>query len=71
MTPTLVNLKNEQKVWLHLHQNDFLTLHKPKQIFYVSQAARIPKQKKTIEKSYYQNYTNEIFFILPVTYRTD
>ena len=42
----------------------------------VGQAVRISKQKKTFEKSYYQNYTDEIFFILhvsktnrPVTYR--
>ena len=43
--------------------------YKPKLILNVGQAVRISKPKKTFEKSYYQNYTDEIFFILPVTYR--
>ena len=76
MTPSQVNLKNERKVWLHLYQNEFSTPHKLEKTLNVGQAVRISKQKKTFEKSYYQNYTDEIFLILhvsktnrPVTYR--
>ena len=76
MTPSQVNLKNERKVWLHLYQKEFSTPHKLEKTLNVGQAVRISKQKKTFEKSYYQNYTDEIFFILhvsktnrPVTYR--
>ena len=29
MTPAQVNLKNEHKVWLHLYQKEFLTIHIP------------------------------------------
>ena len=76
MTPSQVNLKNERKVWLHLYQKEFSTPHKLEKTLNVGQAVRISKQKKTFEKSYYQNYTDEIFFISlvsktnrPVTYR--
>ena len=76
MAPAQVNLKNEREVWLHLYQKDFSTPHKLKKTLNVGQAVRISKQKKTFEKSYYQNYTDEIFFIsrvsktnTPVTYK--
>ena len=76
MTPTQVNVKNEHKVWLRLYQKEFSTPHKLEKTLIIGQAVRISKQKKTFEKSYYQNYTDEIFFILhvlktnrPVTYR--
>ena len=76
MTPAEVNLKNECKVWLHLYQKEFSTPYKLEKTLNVGQAVRISKQKKTFEKSYYQNYTDEIFFISlvsktnrPVTYR--
>ena len=69
-------MKNEHKVWLHLYQKEFSTPHKHEKTLNIGQAVRISKQKKTFEKSYYQNYTDELFFILhvsktnrPVTYR--
>ena len=63
MTPAQVNLKNERRVWLYLYQKDFFTPYKCKKIFNVGQAVRISKQKRVFEKSYYQNYTDEIFYI--------
>ena len=75
MIPSQVNLKNERNVWLHLYQKEFSTAHRLEKTLN-GQAVRISKQKKTFEKSYYKNYTDEIFFISlvsktnrPVTYR--
>ena len=57
MTPTQVNLKNGRKVWLHLYQKEFSTPCKLEKTLNIGQVVRISKQKKTFEKSYYQNYT--------------
>ena len=57
-------------------KKEFAKPHKVTKILNIGQAVRISKEKKIFEKSYYQNYTDEIFFILhlsktntPVTYR--
>ena len=53
-----------------------LTHSKSQKTLNVGQAVRISKVKRTFEKAYYQNYTDEIFYIAqvmkstkPVTYR--
>ena len=75
-SPAQVNLKNERQVWLHLYKDDLLTHSKSQKTLNVGQAVRISKVKRTFEKAYYQNYTDEIFYIAqvmkstkPVTYR--
>lgn len=77
MAPSDVTLKNERMVWKHLYGEEFF-LNKPlgKQaekktvLLKVGASVRLSKRKKTFEKAYYQNYTDEIFFISHVSKST-
>ena len=87
MSPKDVNLKNESQVWHHLYGKELLKtplflqrkLSAKNQTvagLKVGDAVRLSKRKRTFEKAYYQNWTDEIFFVAhiskstnPVTFR--
>ena len=90
MSPSQVNLENERQVWRHLYgdmesQTNLLEKLKALKIgkplvvnasLNIGDPVRLSKRKATFEKSYYQNWTDEIFFIAhissdtkPVTFR--
>ena len=91
MAPADVNLKNESQVWHSLYGKDLLTtppllqrqLRARKQGKFIAEkglkigdAVRLSKRKRTFEKAYYQNWTDEVFFVArvskntrPVTYK--
>jgi len=76
MTPADVNLNNEKSVWEHLYADEFTPTKNEKNLLRVGTPVRLSKRKRTFEKAYYQNYTDEIFFIehvstgtKPTTYR--
>jgi hypothetical protein len=86
MAPADVNLKNERKVWEHLYGEELLKKPKKKRKslknekarpvkaaaphFSVGDHVRLSKRKRTFEKAYYQNFTDEIFTIAHVSRNT-
>jgi len=76
MAPSDVNLRNERKVWKHLYGATF-NLKSSKDVPQIKKKAlkmlsigtpvRLSKRKRTFEKAYYQNWTDEIFFITSAT----
>jgi transposase InsO family protein len=84
MTPTDVTLKNESLVWNHLYGEELLNipLNKLKRgpsrsnkkttsvILKIGDPVRVSKRKRTFEKSYYQNFMDEIFYISHVSKST-
>jgi hypothetical protein len=80
MVPFDVNLKNEKKVRNHLYMDTLLKSPRQRKLKHLSQGdpVRLSKRKKTFEKSIYQNWTDEIFYVshvskktTPVTYRLE
>ena len=89
MAPADVNLNNEIKVWRHLYGKELLKtpLYLQRQLenrkipishkgLRVDDPVRLSKRKHTFEKAYFQNWTDEIFFVAhisknttPVTFR--
>ena len=92
MNPSDVSVKNESQVWHHLYGKTLLTTppHLVKKLrarkrgvdvkhlrdLNVGDAVRLSKRKRTFEKAYYQNWTDEVFFVArisqsttPTTYR--
>lgn len=69
MPPASVNLKNERQVWEHLYSEDLLrtpTKLKRKELI-IGDPVRLSKRKRTFEKAYYQNWTDEIFYIAHIS----
>jgi hypothetical protein len=80
MCPFDVNLKNEKNVWNHFYGSTLLQSPRQGKQVHLSQGdpVRLSKRKKTFEKSIYQNWTDEIFYVAlvskkttPVTYRLE
>jgi transposase InsO family protein len=73
MTPSDVNLKNERDIWMHLYGNEFFK--KPKRVrrkeLKIGNLVRLSKRKQLFEKSFYQNFTDEIFSVAHVSRRTN
>ena len=66
MAPNDVNLSNQKEVWWYLY-GDYLSAKggkKPK--FVIDDQVRISKAKRTFDKGYLANYTEEIFIIYEV-----
>jgi transposase InsO family protein len=70
MSPASVNLSNERRVWEHLYKDSFQYKRPRTALLKLGAAVRISKRKRTFEKAYYQNWTDEIFFISQVIARS-
>jgi hypothetical protein len=79
MAPADVNLKNERRVWKHLYGEELMKLPNKKRRkpnkngvprFSVGDVVRLSKRKRTFEKAYYQNFTDELFEISHVSRNT-
>ena len=67
MTPTKASIKaNEKAVWLNLYGGLYPDRVQPK--FSIGDRVRISKKKKTFEKGYTANWTEEIFTVTKILY---
>ena len=81
MSPSQVNLKNEILVWEHLYGKTMLKtpIHLVRRLknqrvksqdLNVGDPVRLSKRKRTFEKAYYQNWTDEVFFVAHISKST-
>lgn len=71
LSPAQINLSNEKQTWLHLYGDTFFkTASKQNLSLKIGDPVRLSKRKMLFEKSYYQNYTDEIFFISHISKST-
>jgi len=68
--PANVNLQNEKSVWLYMYKDIFFKPTKSQNKLKVGDSVRLSKRKKQFEKAFYQNWTDEIFFIVSVSDRS-
>ena len=73
MAPADVNLRNERNIWHLLYSDVFDFKSVPVRranYLQVGDTVQLSKRKHTFEKAYFQNWTDEVFFISLVSKRT-